>query len=340
MRILKSAVAFISAALILASCSKPEEAIVGVTETTKNPRFMAAWNDSESKEAILDFVDLITDTTSESFIPVEDRIAVFDNDGTLWSEQPLYFQLFFAFDRMKYLADKHPEWLQTQPYQAVLEDDMETLMSYGLKGLLQVAMATHTGMTTDEFDESVRAWIDTARHPQKNVPYTDLIYQPMQELIRYLEENQFKVFIVSGGGIDFMRVWVEEVYGLPRDQVVGTSIKKEYDYNNGNPVIRRLAEIDLVDDKGGKPVGIDRYIGRKPVFAGGNSDGDLEMMHWTDANHYPTMKLYVHHTDSVREWAYDRESHIGRFDQAFDEARQKNWLIISMKDDWSRVFPD
>ena len=217
---------------------------------------------------------------------------------------------------------------------------METLMGYGVKGLLQIAMATHTGMTTDEFDASVRAWIDTARHSQKNVPYTDLIYQPMQELIRYLEVNQFKVFIVSGGGIDFMRVWVEEVYGLPRDQVVGTSIQKEYDYNNGNPVIRRMAEIDLIDDKGGKPVGIDRYIGRKPVFCGGNSDGDLEMMRWTESNEYRSLQLYVHHDDSTREWAYDRKSHIGQFNQAMDEAQEKNWLIISMKDDWKRVYPD
>ena len=322
----------------LASCSGSETQQTPSTDTTGAPALLPSWQESVSDQ-ITEYVQAVTDSSSSVFIPVEDRIAVFDNDGTLWSEQPLYFQLYFAFDRMKYLAPQHPEWRETQPYKAVLEDDMETLMSYGVKGLLEVALATHAGMTTEEFDASVRAWIDTARHPSKNVPYTDLIYQPMQELIDYLEGNDFKVFIVSGGGIDFIRVWVEEVYGLPRDQVVGTSIKKEYDYNNGDPLIRRLAEIDLIDDKGGKPVGIDRYIGRKPIFSAGNSDGDLEMMRWTDANQLRTLKLYLHHTDSEREWAYDRESHVGGFNVALDEARQKDWLIVDMKEDWLKVYP-
>jgi phosphoserine phosphatase len=334
-------ITFVFVALLVTACvNQDQEGPDQIDQVSAVLKPLASWAEGASRDAIIQYVEEVTDEASDNFIPVAERIAVFDNDGTLWSEQPLYFQLFFAFDRMKYLADRHPEWSQTQPYQSVLEDDMETLMGYGLEGLLQVAMATHTGMTTDEFDQSVQAWIDTARHPQKDVPYTDLIYQPMQELITYLEANGFKVFIVSGGGIDFMRVWVEEVYGLPRDQVVGTSIQKEYDYNDGEPVIRRLAEIDLIDDKGGKPVGIDRYIGRKPVLAGGNSDGDLEMMRWTDANSHPSLKLYVHHTDSVREWAYDRDSHIGGFNKALDEASEKNWLIISMKDDWKRIYPD
>lgn len=331
---------FVLTALIAASCSNPDQGAVETSQESSAMDPLPSWTDGKSKDVIVQYVEEISDEASGNFIPVAERIAVFDNDGTLWSEQPLYFQLFFAFDRMRFIAPEHPEWSQTQPYQAVLENDMETLMGYGVNGLLQIAMATHTGMTTDEFDESVRVWIDTARHPQKDVPYTDLIYQPMQELIDYLEANDFKVFIVSGGGIDFMRVWVEEVYGLPRDQVVGTSIKKEYDYNNGEPFIRRLAEIDLIDDKGGKPVGIDRYIGRKPVFSAGNSDGDLEMMRWTESNDYPSLQLFVHHDDATREWAYDRDSHIGQFNHAYDEAEEKNWLIISMKDDWNRIYPD
>ena len=324
--------------LVLIACKPSGSPKDEPAEAVAAPEPLPSWQEPVAEE-IMNYVQAVTDSSSADFIPVKERIATFDNDGTLWSEQTLYFQLLFVFDRIKEMAPQHPEWRETQPYQAVLEGDMETLMSFGVEGLLELAMATHAGMTTEEFDRSVSAWIDTAKHPQKNVLFTELIYQPMQELIDYLEDHDFKVFIVSGGGIDFMRVWVEDIYGLPKDQVVGTSIKKEYDYNEGQPVIRRLAEMDLIDDKGGKPVGIDRYIGRKPVLSAGNSDGDLQMMRWTDANAHKTLKLYLHHTDADREWAYDRKSHIGRFDAALDEAQQKGWLIVDMKKDWRQVYP-
>lgn len=324
--------------LVLIACKPSGSPKDEPAEAVAAPEPLPSWQEPVAEE-IMNYVQAVTDSSSADFIPVKERIATFDNDGTLWSEQPLYFQLFFVFDRIKEMAPQHPEWRETQPYQAVLEGDMETLMSFGVEGLLELAMATHAGLTTEEFDRSVSAWIDTSKHPQKNVLFTELIYQPMQELIDYLEDHDFKVFIVSGGGIDFMRVWVEDIYGLPKDQVVGTSIKKEYDYNEGQPVIRRLAEMDLIDDKGGKPVGIDRYIGRKPVLSAGNSDGDLQMMRWTDANAHKTLKLYLHHTDADREWAYDRKSHIGRFDAALDEAQQKGWLIVDMKKDWRQVYP-
>lgn len=324
----------------MTACVQESTKSAGTRETAKEqPDVLPSWN-SQARERILAYLEAVTDTAGENFIPVPDRIAVFDNDGTLWSEQPLYFQLFYAFDRIRYLAPEHPEWNNLQPYQAVIENDMAELKNQGTEGLVQLMMTTHAGMSTDEFDESVRAWIDTARHPEKDRLYTELIYQPMLELIRYLEESEFKVYIVSGGGIDFIRAWAEDVYGIPRERVVGSSIRKQYDYNDGHPVISRLPELDLVDDKEGKPIGIDRYIGRKPVIAGGNSDGDLEMMHWTESGDALNLILFVHHTDSVREWAYDRPSHIGEFNRALDEARSKNWLILSMKDDWKNIYPD
>ncbi len=300
---------------------------------------LPSWNDSDSKRQIMDFVTEATNPDGTNFIPVEERIATFDNDGTLWSEQPMYFQLYFAIDRVKAMAADHPEWKEQQPFKAVLENDMAALAEQGEKGLLQIVGATHTGMTTDEFESLVTDWISSAQHPIKNKPFTELIYQPMLELLDYLRANDFKVFIVSGGGIEFMRPWTESVYGIPRDQVVGTSFVTEYDYNDGDPVIKRLAKIDLLDDKGGKPVGINRYIGRRPVFSAGNSDGDLEMLRWTDSNDLNTFKLYVHHTDSVREWAYDRDSHIGRFDKGLDEASEKGWSIVNMEKDWKVVYP-
>ncbi|OIQ41286.1 MAG: haloacid dehalogenase [Bacteroidetes bacterium MedPE-SWsnd-G1] len=300
---------------------------------------LPSWNDAASKQAILAYVEDVTNRDSKNFIPVVDRIATFDNDGNLWSEQPAYFQLFFAIDRVKAMASEHPEWKDQQPFKAVIEGDMATLLKQGEHGLIELVMATHGGITTDEFEEDVKQWLATAKHPRFDKPYNALVYQPMLELLDYLRANDFKCFIVSGGGIEFMRPWSEEVYGIPKDQVVGSSIITEFDYNNGNPVIRRLPKMNFIDDKGGKPVGINRYIGRKPVFASGNSDGDLQMLQWTDSNSYKSFQLYLHHTDSEREWAYDRDSHIGRLDKGLDEAQEKGWTVIDMKNDWKVIYP-
>ncbi|WP_417357536.1 HAD family hydrolase [Flavobacterium sp.] len=299
---------------------------------------LPSWNEGANKEAIINYVKDVTTDGSADFIPVADRIATFDNDGTLWSEQPAYFQLFFAMDRIKALSADHPDWKNKQPYKAVLENDMNALMQQGEKGLMEIVMVSHSDVTTDEFDTIVKDWIATAKHPTKNVPYTDMVFKPMLELVKYLQANDFKVCIVSGGGIGFMRAWAEGVYGIQKDQIVGSSNKTEFDYNNGNPVIRILPQLEFMDDKGGKPVGINKFIGRKPVFAAGNSDGDLQMMQYTASNKYKNFELYIHHTDSIREWAYDRKSHIGTFDKGLDEANQKGWTVVNMKDDWKTVY--
>ena len=313
--------------------TEPTATTVGVMDP------LPSWNEGQTKQAIINYVNEVTTTGSENFIPVSERVAVFDNDGNLWSEQPVYFQLFFAMDRIHALAPEHPEWKTTQPYQSVLENDMKTLMSHGEHGLIQIVMATHGGNTVTEFEQIVKDWLATAKHPRFNRPYTDLVYQPMLELINYLKSSDFKTFIVSGGGIEFMRPWVEGVYGISKDQVIGSSIKTKYDYNDGNPVIRRLPELNFIDDKEGKPEGINQYIGRKPVFASGNSDGDLQMLRWADSNTYPSFELYLHHTDSVREWAYDRKSSVGRLDKGLDEAKEKGWTVIDMEKDWKVVYP-
>jgi len=301
---------------------------------------LPSWNEGATKTSIINYVEDVSNVKSENFIAIPDRIATFDNDGNLWSEQPAYFQLFFAIDRIKALASEHPEWKTEQPFKAVLEDDMKELAKHGEHGLLELVMASHAGMTTHKFENIVKDWLAKARHPRFDRPFTELVYQPMLELLQYLRDNDFKTFIVSGGGIEFMRPWVEEVYGIPADQVVGSSIKTEFDYNNGNPVIRRLAEIDFIDDKAGKPIGIHKFIGRIPVFASGNSDGDLQMMQWTASNRHKSFMLYLHHTDAEREWSYDRESHIGRLDKGLDEAKEKGWTVIDMKEDWNRIYPD
>lgn len=306
-------------------------------EPTKDP--LPSWNEGESKQAIISYIEDVTSSYSLNFIPVPDRIATFDNDGTLWSEQPIYFQFYFALDRVKAMAPDHPEWKNKQPFKAVLENDMPALMKQGEKGLIEIVMVTHAGNTTDEFDIIVKDWITTAQHPIKKKRFDELVFQPMLELLDYLRANEFKIFIVSGGGIEFMRPWAEAVYGIPKDQIVGSSIETEYSYNDGKPVIKRLPKINFIDDKEGKPVGINRFIGRKPVFAAGNSDGDLQMLQWTDANRLKSFQLYVHHTDSVREWAYDRTSHIGTFDKGWDEANEKGWTVVDMKADWKVIYP-
>jgi len=297
---------------------------------------LSSWNDGPSKQSIISYVTSVTKEDGADFIPVEDRIAVFDNDGTLWSEQPMYFQLFFAIDRVKALAPQHPEWKTTQPFQAVLENDMKALMASGMKGLSEIIMTTHAGMTDKEFDAIVLDWIKTAKHPTKNVHYTELVFQPMLELLEYLRANGFKTFIVSGGGIDFMRPFVSDVYGIPSSQIVGSQLEVKYE----NKKIVRLPKLRFNDDKEGKPVGIHYHIGKQPVFAGGNSDGDFAMMEYTEANKaHKTLELYVHHTDEKREWAYDRKSHIGKLDKGLDYAKDHNWTIVDMKKEWKVIYP-
>ena len=319
--------------LVLSGCFNQEK-----KETIQTDP-LPSWNEENTKQAIIDYVMDVTNRESENFIPVSERIATFDNDGNLWSEQPLYFQFIFAIDRIKALASEHPEWKNQQPYKAVLEDDQEELLKQGMHGLLELVMASHADMTTEEFKTIVKEWLATSKHPRFDKPYNDLVYQPMLELLNYLRDNDFKTFIVSGGGIEFMRPWVEEVYGIPPDQVVGSSIKTVFEYNNGNPVIKRLPEMDFIDDKEGKPIGIHKFIGKKPVFASGNSDGDLQMMQWTASNKHKSFMLYLHHTDAEREWAYDRESHIGKLDKGLDEAKEKGWTVIDMKKDWKSIYP-
>jgi hypothetical protein len=299
---------------------------------------LQSWNEGGAKQQILDFVARVTDPRSPDFVPEPERIAVFDNDGTLWAEQPAYVQLLFAIDRVKALAPEHPEWKSTQPFQAVLEGDMEALAAAGHHGLLELVMATHAGMTTEEFEAVVTQWLATARHPTSGRPYTEMVYRPMLELLHYLRDNGFKTFIVSGGGIEFMRPWTESVYGISPEQVIGSSIKTKFELRDGRPALVRLPEIDFIDDKEGKPVGINSHIGRRPIAAFGNSDGDLQMLEWTTAGDGARLGVLIHHTDAEREWAYDRESHIGRLDRGLDEAAARGWTVVSMKDDWNAIY--
>jgi phosphoglycolate phosphatase-like HAD superfamily hydrolase len=300
---------------------------------------LPSWKDGKTKQAIVQFVKQVTAEGGPRFVRRAERIAVFDNDGTLWAEQPIYFQLAFALDRVKELAPQHPEWTEKEPFKSVVAGDMAGVASGGEKGLLELLAATHGGMTSEEFDKAVRDWISTAKHPRFKRPYTDLVYQPMLELLAYLRANGFKTYIVSGGGIEFMRTFAEKVYGVPPEQVVGSSIKTKFEVRDGKPVIARLPEIDFIDDKAGKPVGIHKFIGRRPLMAFGNSDGDFEMLEWTTSGPGPRFGLIVHHDDAVREWAYDRDSHIGRLKRGLDEGSQRGWVIASMQRDWKRVFP-
>lgn len=300
---------------------------------------LPSWKDTGPKKAIVAFVEKVTREGTADFVPVPERIAVFDNDGTLWAEQPLYFQAFFVFDRIKALAPQHPEWQTEEPFASVLKNDLKAVAASGEKGLMALMAATHTGMTTEEFSKTVTDWITTAKHPKSGKLYTEMVYQPMLELLTYLRANGFKTFIVSGGGIEFMRPWTERVYGIPPEQVVGSSGKLKYEIRDGRPVLLKLPEVELIDDKEGKPVGIQSHIGRRPLMAFGNSDGDLQMLQWTTAGAGSRFALLVHHTDPEREWAYDRQSHIGKLDKALDEASAKGWTVASMKDDWATIYP-
>ena len=299
---------------------------------------LPSWNEGRAKQSILDFVAAVTHDGSPDFVPVPQRIATFDDDGTLWLEQPMYTQLAFGLDRLKALAPSHPEWEDRQPFKAALTGDMKALAQTGEAGMLQLVMVTHAGMSTDEFARIVEDWLSTARHPRFKRPYTDLVYQPMIEVLAYLRANGFKTFIVSGGGVEFMRPWTERAYGIPPEQVVGSTIKTRHQMRGDIPEIFRLAELDFNNDKSGKPVAINKHIGRRPIAAFGNSDGDFEMLQWTTKSNGRRFGLLVHHTDAEREYAYDRQSPFGRLDKALEAAPINRWTVVSMKDDWKRVF--
>ena len=307
--------------------------------TAKDADPLPSWNDGKAKQSIIDFVGRVTTSGSPGFVPPAERIATFDNDGCLWAEQPMYFQLFFALDRVKALAPQHPEWKEKEPFASLLKGDVKGALAGGEHAILEIVMATHAGMTTEEFEQIVKDWVAIAKHPTTMRPYTEMVYQPMLEVLAYLRSNGFKTFIVSGGGIEFMRPWVERVYGIPPEQVVGSSIKSRFEMRDGKPVLVRLPELNFIDDKEGKPIGIHTHIGRRPIAAFGNSDGDLQMLQWTVAGQGPRFALYVHHTDAEREWAYDRNSSIGRLDKGLDEAQAKGWTVVDMKQDWKVIYP-
>lgn len=329
----------VSAASI-SGCQQQPKAEVSKAESKDTTNPLPSWNEGTSRKAIIDFVTKTTIEGSTDFIPVADRIACFDNDGTLWSEQPLYFQLAFAIDRVKVLAPQHPEWKTTLPFKALLEGDMKTVMAGGEKAVMQIVMATHSGMNTTEFNQLVKEWINTARHPISKNLYKEMVFQPMVELLNYLRANGYKTYIVSGGGIDFMRPWTQEVYGIPSEQVIGSSIKVKYEIVDGQALLLKLPEINSIDDKEGKPVNIYQYIGKSPVFAAGNSDGDYPMLQWTSTGiGYARFGMIIHHTDEVREYSYDRQSPIGKLEKGLDDAAKYNWLVVDMKTDWNKIYP-
>lgn len=300
---------------------------------------LPSWNDGANKQAIVSFVQAVTTQDSPDYVTPGDRVATFDNDGTLWVEHPMYTQLAFALDRVKALAPQHPEWKTTQPFQAVLEGDMEALGKSGMKGLMEIIGTTHAGMSTAEFEKITRDWIATAKHPKFDKLYTSLVYQPMLELLDYLRANGFKTFIVSGGGIEFMRPWTDEIYGIPPEQVVGSSIVTEYKIIDGVPRLMRSPKIAFIDDKETKPIGILTHIGKRPIAAFGNSDGDYQMLQWTTAGPGKRLGMFVHHDDAEREYAYDRKTHFGALNKGLDDASKEGWHIISMKNDWMQIFP-
>lgn len=320
-------------------------ALAAVTGVASAHDPLSSWNEGANKSTIIGFVERVTDESSPDFVPLSERIATFDNDGTLWIEHPMYTQLAFALDRVKELAPQHPDWKTTQPFQAVLENDMKTLAAAGEKGLLELIMATHAGMSTADFEVIVTDWFAKARHPRFKRPYTELVYQPMLELLAYLRANGFKTYITSGGGIEFMRPMTEQVYGIPPEQVIGSSIKTTYEMADGKPALMRMAEIDFIDDKAGKPVAINTFIGRRPIASIGNSDGDRQMLEWTGAGDGARLMMLVLHDDAEREYAYGPanglpNSHVGTFTESLmDEATKNGWVVISMKNDWNRIFP-
>jgi phosphoglycolate phosphatase-like HAD superfamily hydrolase len=313
-------------------------AFLVLTQARAQAEHLSSWKDTAPKKAIVAFVEQVTKEGSATFVPPAERIATFDNDGTLWAEQPLYFQVVFALDRVKALAPQHPEWKDKEPFASLLKGDLKGALAGGEPAIFQIITATHSGMTTVEFEKAVRDWVTTAKHPKTGRLYTEMVYQPMVELLAYLRANAFKTFIVSGGGIDFMRVFSEQVYGIPPEQVVGSSGKLKFELRDGKPVLVKLPDVAFIDDKVGKPVGIQTQIGRRPILAFGNSDGDLQMLQWTAAGSGARFQGLVHHTDAEREWAYDRTSSIGRLDKALDEAQAKGWTVVDMKSDWKVIY--
>jgi phosphoserine phosphatase len=313
--------------LVFGACAFEEQAV------------LPSWNDGAVRSSILDFVERVTDPASPDFVPEPERIAVFDNDGCLWSEKPYYVQLAFVLDRLAQLAPEHPEWSDDPLIAAAVAGDLETVAAAGEHGLLKLVMITHAGTTTEEFSAIVTDWLATARHPQLDRPYTESVFQPMLELLDYLRANGFQTWIVSGGGIEFMRPWTESIYGIPPEQVIGSSIVTEFEMRDDGPALVRRPEISFIDDKAGKPVGIQTHIGRRPIAAFGNSDGDLQMLQWTTAGPGARLGVIIHHTDAEREFAYDRDSHVGRLDAALDEAAQRGWTVVDMKRDWARIYP-
>jgi hypothetical protein len=304
---------------------------------------LQSWNDSAAKSSIIEFVEKVTKEGSPDFVPAEERIATFDNDGTLWCEQPMYVQAAFALDRVKAMADEHPEWKDKEPFKSILAGDLKTALAGGEKALVEIVAVTHTGMSTEEFEKIVEDWTAKSEHPRFKQPYTKCVYRPMLEVLTYLRANGFKTFIVSGGGIEFMRPWTEEVYGIPAQQVMGSSVKTKYEVHEGRPLLMRLPEVDFIDDKVGKPVGINSHIGQQPIIAFGNSDGDYEMLEWTTTGQpdkgHPRLGLFVHHTDAVREYAYDHPSKVGQLKRGLEDAKAKGWVMIDMKNDWKKIFP-
>jgi hypothetical protein len=314
--------------------------VASLTTTTQGQDPLPSWNDGKAKQSITEFVGKVTKEGSSDFVSPAERIATFDNDGTLWCEQPIYFQVMFALDRVKVLAPKHPEWKTKEPFASLLKGDVKGALAGGEKAIVEIIAVTHSGMTTEEFEKIVSDWIATAQHPKFKRTLTECVYQPMIELLGYLRANGFKTFIVSGGGIEFMRPWTEKVYGIPPEQVVGSSIKTKYEMRDGKPVLMRLPEMNFIDDKTGKPVGINSHIGRRPIAAFGNSDGDQQMLEWTQAGDGARLMMLVHHDDAVREFAYGADSKIGMFSDALmAEAKKNSWTVISMKDDWKAIFP-
>jgi phosphoglycolate phosphatase-like HAD superfamily hydrolase len=313
--------------------------VVSIFAATVSADPLPSWNETAPKRAIIKFVEAVSQEGSPDFVPVSQRTATFDNDGTLWCEQPTYVQALFVADRVKALAPQHPEWKDQEPFASVLKGDSQGFASSGEQGILKMLGATHSGMTTEEFEQTVNDWLKTARHPKTGRPFTEMIYQPMVELLSYLRANGFKTYIVSGGGIEFMRPWVERVYGIPPEQVVGSSGGLKYEVRDGNPVVIKLPELVLNDDKAGKPVGIQRHIGRRPIAAFGNSDGDYQMLEWTTTGEGARLGLIVHHTDAEREFAYDRDSSSGRLAKALEDANRRGWIVVDMKNDWRVVFP-
>jgi phosphoglycolate phosphatase-like HAD superfamily hydrolase len=323
---------------LVCACAAVVQATIRVRISSAQIDTLPSWNDGPSKQAIVKFVGAAVQRGGAGYIAPADRLAVFDNDGTLWAEQPIYFQFAFSLDRVKALAPQHPEWKTTQPFKAVLEGDMRALGASGQRGLADIVIATTTGVTTEEYARLVSEWLRTARHPRFKVAYPDLVYQPMLELLSYLRANSFKTFIVSGGDTDFMRTFAQRLYGIPPEQIVGSTVETVFEAKDGKYSLLRQPKMDFIDDGAGKPVGINKFIGRRPVFTFGNSDGDHQMLQWTAAGTGPRFMGLVHHTDAEREFAYDRQSSVGKLDKALDEAVEKGWTVVDMKSEWKRVF--